>query len=87
MPEEFVTYIKLVREMSFEEKPDYKGLRKLFKDLLYRNELEYDYNFDWLVKQRRDKLKRLKNSPQKLTENQHKTVATVGDVRANYINM
>ena len=45
-----------VREMSFEEKPDYKGLRNLFKDLLYSNELDYDYNYDWLIKQRSDKV-------------------------------
>ena len=79
--------MKMVRAMSFEEKPDYKGLRKLFKDVLHRNELEYDYNFDWNIKQRKDKLNKMKNSPIKLAENQQTTNVPVGDVRANYMSM
>ena len=38
------------RSLKFEEKPDIGYLRKLFKDLFYRNGFEYDYVFDWMVK-------------------------------------
>jgi hypothetical protein len=42
--------------MQFEEKPDYELLRNIFKGLFYRSRLEFDYNFDWLKKQRRDRM-------------------------------
>ena len=50
MPEEFNIYLNYCRSMKFEEKPDIGYLRKLFKDLFYRNGFEYDYVFDWMVK-------------------------------------
>ena len=31
------------------DKPDYSYLRRLFKDLALRNELEYDGIFDWRI--------------------------------------
>ena len=46
-----------VRQIKFEERPDYDNLRLLFKDLFYRNGYEYDYNYDWMKKQRKDRLK------------------------------
>ena len=33
---EFVTYMKSVRALAFEERPDYDTLRAIFKDLFYR---------------------------------------------------
>jgi serine/threonine protein kinase len=47
VPEEFVKYIQYCRSLKFEEKPDYKYLRKLFRDLFYRNNFQYDYVWDW----------------------------------------
>ena len=57
IPIEFVKYMKKVRALKFEERPDYDGLRLIFKDLFYRNGFEYDYNYDWMIKQRRDRLR------------------------------
>lgn len=57
IPAEFVTYMQAVRNMGFEERPDYDVLRAIFKDLFYRECFEYDYNFDWMKKQRRDRLR------------------------------
>lgn len=50
LPEEVGLYLGYCRSLKFEEKPDIGYLRKLFKDLFYRNGYEYDYVFDWMVK-------------------------------------
>jgi serine/threonine protein kinase len=47
IPTEFATYLQYCRSLKFEEKPDYKYLRKLFRDLFYRMGYEYDYMWDW----------------------------------------
>ena len=57
IPTEFIIYMNRVRSLGFEERPDYDNLRQLFKDLFYRNGFEYDYNYDWMKKQRKDRLK------------------------------
>ena len=64
IPSEFVTYMQHVRALAFEERPDYDSLRQIFKDLFYSNGFEYDYNYDWLQKQRRDKLKQTAKAAQ-----------------------
>lgn len=35
------------RSLRFEDKIDYLHLRKMFKELFYREKLEWDYLFDW----------------------------------------
>jgi len=57
LPSEFIIFMNRVRQLKFEERPDYDNLRQLFKDLFYRNGFEYDYNYDWMKKQRKDRLK------------------------------
>jgi len=49
--------MEMCRLINFEERPDYDKMRVIFKDLFYSLGFEYDYNFDWIVKQRADKLK------------------------------
>ena len=46
-PDEFRIYFEYCRALRFADKPDYSYLRRLFKDLSLRNEIEYDGNFDW----------------------------------------
>lgn len=46
-PDEFRIYFEYCRALRFADKPDYSYLRRLFKDLALRNEIEYDGNFDW----------------------------------------
>lgn len=48
--EEFVQFFKYVRELQFEEKPDYQFIKDLFKKLLIKNEWYNDFNFDWLLR-------------------------------------
>ena len=50
LPEEIYKLLEYVKELKFEEKPDYNYMRTLFKDLLLR--FNYDYNdkftFSWV---------------------------------------
>ena len=47
LPEEFVEYIKYVKQLLFEEKPDYLYLKSLFSSYLSRNEQRNDLLFFW----------------------------------------
>lgn len=41
------TYIHYCRSLRFEDRPDYGYLRRMFKELLIKEGLEYDFVFDW----------------------------------------
>ena len=47
LPEEFANYLYYCRSLKFEERPDYVSLKKLFKDMIIRSNLEYDNVYDW----------------------------------------
>lgn len=44
---EFGVYMNYCRGLKFDERPDYTYLRSIFRGLLAREGLSYDYNFDW----------------------------------------
>lgn len=48
-PAEFALYINYCRNLRFEERPDYAYLKRMFKDLFFRENYQYDYIFDWTV--------------------------------------
>ena len=48
---EFVSLLKYARELEFEEKPDYKSIKLLFKNYIVKNGGIMNWEFDW------DKLK------------------------------
>jgi serine/threonine protein kinase len=48
-PDEFRIYFEYCRALRFADKPDYSYLRRLFKDLALRNDIEYDGSFDWCM--------------------------------------
>jgi casein kinase 1 len=48
-PPEFVTYLNYTRSLRFEDRPDYAYLRRLLKDLFFREGYQYDFVFDWTV--------------------------------------
>ena len=50
LPKEFATYLKYVRDLGFDEQPNYSYLRKLFRDLFVSKGFEYDRVFDWTIK-------------------------------------
>ena len=49
-PEEIKNFICYVRNLNFDERPDYKSLKKLFRTIAEREKIEYDFQFDWVVK-------------------------------------
>ena len=50
LPREFMTYLNYSRALRFDDKPDYTYLRSLFRDLMYKENIRMDYNFDWTLK-------------------------------------
>mmetsp|Transcript_64768 Transcript_64768/g.107333 ORF Transcript_64768/g.107333 Transcript_64768/m.107333 type:complete len:322 (+) Transcript_64768:95-1060(+) len=48
-PSEFVTYLNYCRSLRFEDRPDYAYLRRLLKDLFFREGYQYDFVFDWTI--------------------------------------
>lgn len=57
MPEEFVQYINITRNLKFKQKPNYYALRMLFRDLFVRQQLG-SYDDDWISTLERKKKKR-----------------------------
>jgi len=47
LPNEFLVYFQEIRSYSFTQKPNYIGLRKLFRELFLRKGYIYDYKYDW----------------------------------------
>lgn len=56
-PEEIKKYMKYVRTLNFEDKPDYSRIRRMFRDLFVRRGFEYDYVFDWTVLKYKESLR------------------------------
>jgi len=50
LPQCVENYFKHVRNLQFEERPDYNYLRKLFKDFLHERGDEMDVYYDWTIK-------------------------------------
>lgn len=48
LPKEFAKYINYCRSLKFEDKPCISDLRRLFKNLMTKKNLEYDIKFDWI---------------------------------------
>lgn len=47
LPPEFALYMKYCRQLSFEDRPDYSYLRKLFRDIFVRENYKADFIYDW----------------------------------------
>lgn len=43
LPQEFSDYLNYCRKLRFDEKPDYAVLRKMFRDLMAKQGLDYDH--------------------------------------------
>ena len=49
LPPEFDVLYRYARGLEFDDLPDYDGLRRLFRGLAERVNIEYDGVFDWTV--------------------------------------
>ena len=38
-----------VRDLDYDEKPDYLFLKELFLDLMIEKDYDYDYLYDWII--------------------------------------
>lgn len=45
--DEFVDFMEYVKNLQFEEKPDYRLLITMFKELYYKSGYSEDFIFDW----------------------------------------
>ena len=48
-PVEFVKYLSQCRNLRFDERPQYSGMRNMFKDLFRKNGYKFDYQYDWVI--------------------------------------
>eukprot|EP00268_Persea_americana_P028036 TRINITY_DN2727_c0_g2_i1.p1 TRINITY_DN2727_c0_g2~~TRINITY_DN2727_c0_g2_i1.p1 ORF type:complete len:427 (+),score=49.44 TRINITY_DN2727_c0_g2_i1:263-1543(+) len=48
-PVEFASYLHYCHSLTFDQRPDYGFLKRLFRDLFSREGCEFDYIFDWTV--------------------------------------
>ncbi|KAG6535787.1 hypothetical protein ZIOFF_000816 [Zingiber officinale] len=48
-PVEFASYFHYCHSLTFEQRPDYGFLKRLFRDLFTREGYEFDYIFDWTI--------------------------------------
>jgi len=61
-PTEFATYLNYCRALRFDEKPDYSYLRRLFRNLFFRQGYAADYRFDWTVLNLQDRDSRTRSN-------------------------
>ena len=50
LPKELAKYLNYCRSLQFEDKPCISDLKRLFKNLLKKKNLDYDFKFDWIKK-------------------------------------
>ena len=51
MPSEFVTLVEYVRNLQFEEVPDYEMMKTKLKNVLEREKMTFSWDFDWIAKE------------------------------------
>ncbi|KAG4391657.1 hypothetical protein GLYMA_05G228700v4 [Glycine max] len=48
-PVEFASYFHYCHSLTFDQRPDYGFLKRLFRDLFARDGYDFDYVFDWTI--------------------------------------
>ncbi|ERM98690.1 hypothetical protein AMTRI_Chr05g66890 [Amborella trichopoda] len=48
-PVEFASYLHYCHSLTFDQRPDYGFLKRLFRDLFSREGYQFDYIFDWTI--------------------------------------
>ena len=54
-PIEFATFLNYTRSLKFPKEPDYQYLRNLFLNLFIREKFSLDYEWDWVVQERKQR--------------------------------
>ena len=50
LPRQFLKFFELVRNIGFEDAPDYAALRTLLAEMFTDKNYENDFMYDWVVK-------------------------------------
>ena len=75
LPDEFKEYIESVKNLEFEEEPDYGRFINMFTELFKKKEYVKDYMYDWVEETKKNSSKNFKetsmfNEISKITENE-----------------
>lgn len=78
LPDEFKEYIESVKNLEFEEEPDYGRYINMFTELFKKKEYVKDYMYDWVEETKKNSSKNFKetsmfNEISKITENEIST--------------
>lgn len=49
LPIQISTWINYIQSILFEDKPDYRFLRKTLRELFFKLSYNWDYQYDWTV--------------------------------------
>jgi len=49
-PEEIQVFIHYTRDLRFDDRPDYGFLKRLVKTMAEKEKVDFDYQFDWVIK-------------------------------------
>ncbi|KAG9140335.1 hypothetical protein Leryth_018494 [Lithospermum erythrorhizon] len=49
LPVDFASYLQYCHSLTFDQRPDYGFLKRLFRELFTREGFEFDYVFDWAI--------------------------------------
>ncbi|XP_022873995.1 casein kinase 1-like protein 3 [Olea europaea var. sylvestris] len=69
-PVEFASYFHYCHSLTFDQRPDYGFLKRLFRELFTREGYEFDYIFDWTI---------LKYQQAKISKMQQRESPTAGE--------
>ena len=64
-PKEFETFLEYTKKLEYDERPDYEMLRKLFDNIMKKENYNYDYIYDWTTLEEKNGRRniRTKNEP------------------------
>lgn len=65
LPNEFRVYLNYARSLRFNDKPDYRYLRQIFRDVFVRQGFQYDYVFDWTIYKQQKNVKTIPHAAAK----------------------
>lgn len=51
LPQEFATFLSYVRNLKFDEEPDYAFLRRVFAELFKKSNFVHDFCYDWNLRE------------------------------------
>lgn len=55
LPPEFTTFLNYSRQLGFEDRPNYAFPKMLWREVMAREKIEYDFIYDWDIKNARER--------------------------------